>query len=96
MREFTWSIRSPECYVEFSSQGEDMSVLFNKASGDTHLVASFSVNVLEALSREALTVSQLTDALRHLFDPVEYDGAKDYVAATLLELQNVGLVRTLP
>lgn len=70
---------------------EELHVVFDVTSGDTHLLDDLSLQLLHLISAQASTTSTLTDAVADHFAEGERREMEEFVDATLLHLQDSGL-----
>ena len=102
----SWSLTS-RGRLHFRSWGDDdISVVYNELSGDTHLVDALGVDLLQLLSHCACSIDVMVLKLAEVYalndeiaDVVDADEAdadhatlKAFIAATLLQLQDAGLL----
>lgn len=73
-------------------EGDDVAVVYNAASGDTHLLELPALEILDRIRRSPCTSQELANELADNFPAGEQDQALAYVEATLIQLQDVGLV----
>jgi PqqD family protein of HPr-rel-A system len=69
---------------------DEVTAVYHRPSGTTHLLASPAPEILEALSGDALTPAELLARLRDRFDLP--DGTEAALAARLDELAAAGLL----
>lgn len=87
-----WSLAFPETLSFRSWSDEDLSVVYNTLSGDTHLVESPGLEILQLLTESPRSAESLASALSSLFQDQEPDRLVQYIDATLLRLKEVGLI----
>lgn len=87
-----WSLAFPEKLCLRSWGDEDLSVVYNTLSGDTHLVESPGAEILQLLTESPHTAESLVSALGDLFQDHEQSRLVQYIGATLLRLKEVGLI----
>lgn len=87
-----WSLAFPETLSFRSWSDEDLSVVYNTLSGDTHLVESPGLEILQLLTESPRSAESLASALSSLFQDQEPDRLVQYIGATLLRLKEVGLI----
>ena len=71
-------------------------MVYNAATGDTHLISSVDVELLQRLSKSPCTTEVLACELAGLFSESEHSVVMEYLEATLLQLHVVGLVTVSP
>lgn len=74
----------------------DVSILFHRPSGQTHIVASPVPEMLEALGAQPLDADGLHAALGIRYDLGPVDEARAELARHLFDLEALGLVRIVP
>jgi len=75
----------------------DQYILFNKASGQTHYLSKFAVDLLDLLRIEWLGFPELFERLSSLYDDFEPDiEIKGYLQETLEDLESFGLIDSQP
>ncbi len=84
-----WHAPAPERLVLTAL--DSLTLLYDRASGQTHLLATPSPEILAALAEGAATVPQLLGRLRARFD-LDGDSAEMTITARLEELAALGLV----
>jgi PqqD family protein of HPr-rel-A system len=87
-----WSSVDPARRVLREWPDEDQSVVYDTASGDTHLVEALGVEVLQLLDAAPRTAPEMASALAGLFDTPNPIAIVEYITATLQQLQDAGLV----
>lgn len=87
-----WSLAFPEKLCFRSWSDEDLSVVYNTLSGDTHLVESPGLEILQLLTESPHSAESLASALSGLFQDQEPYRLVQYIGATLLRLKEVGLI----
>jgi PqqD family protein of HPr-rel-A system len=72
---------------------DDLTLVYHRPSGTTHVVAPVVVSILEVLHERALSAAEVTAALleRHAFDE-ECDVVAATVAARLAEIAAIDLI----
>jgi len=75
---------------------DELSVVYNIVTGDTHLISSIDVELLQRLSKSSCTTGALAGELAGLFSEAEHAVVVEFLDATLLRLQTVGLVTVSP
>jgi PqqD family protein of HPr-rel-A system len=70
---------------------DELTAIYHRESGATHVVASPAPEILEALSAQALTLAELLAALADRYDLPDAD--PHALAARVEELRAAGLVR---
>lgn len=69
---------------------DELTAIYHRPSGQTHLMASPAPEILEALGDDELTAQALLDRLRADYDLIDADS--DALVARLEELVETGLV----
>ncbi|CAN5867208.1 hypothetical protein BH11PSE12_BH11PSE12_06700 [soil metagenome] len=97
----SWSLTSRGRLHFRSWDDDDISVVYNELSGDTHLVDALGVDLLQLLSHCAYSIDVMVLKLAEVYavndeiaDDVDADRTtlKAYIVATLLQLQDAGLL----
>lgn len=70
---------------------DTLTVIYQRRSGVTHIVAEPVPEILAAMGNEALTADQVAERLSALFE-IESFGVGEIIAARLEELAELGLV----
>ena len=71
----------------------DQYVLFNTASGQTHYLSRFAVDLLGLFSIEPIGFVELCERLSSLYDGFELDvETKNYLHKTLADSESFGLI----
>lgn len=71
---------------------EEFAVVYSEMSGDTHLLDSFSLEVLNCLGMEPKTARKLEGELSSLIALEDQERLPSFVESSLLQLQSVDLV----
>jgi PqqD family protein of HPr-rel-A system len=71
---------------------DELTAIYHRASGQTHLVAAPVPEILEALGEAPATLAELLARLASRYDLADPDS--DALEARLAELVGLGLVRT--
>ena len=89
-----WSI-NPACRLHWR-HWDDRYLLFNAASGQTHLLTEMGANVLFALQERALTNTDLEAAIATPDSVSQADETfRQQLVATLEEMYSLGLIKPL-
>ncbi len=72
-----------EVQLEWRTWGES-SVVFNQASGDTHLLDSAAAEVLERLETRPASIDELCERLGELMEP--------HIETLVAKLEHLGLI----
>jgi PqqD family protein of HPr-rel-A system len=91
-----WSIASPESLSLQFWVDDDLSVAYNKITGDTHLLAASAVEILQLIGDAPASANVIEEKLACLFAMEDRDKITEFVSATLLQLQDIGLVVKTP
>lgn len=75
-----------------SWDGEESSVVFDVISGDTHLLDDLSLELVGLIDAQPATTSELAHKVADHFADGYNDEQIEFVQASLLQLQSVGLV----
>lgn len=73
-------------------QLDSMTLIFQKSSGITHMVADPVPAILTVMGTDALTADDITGRLSDSYDLEDGAAAADIVLARLAELSSLGLV----
>ena len=95
----SWSLASHGKLCFRTWLDDDISVVYNELSGDTHLVNALGLEVLQLLIVSNLTFEMLTLRLSELCLEEQLDEGsqlKDALDATLFQLQDAGLICETP
>ncbi len=71
---------------------DSMTLIFQKSSGITHVVADLVPAILTVMGADALTAEDITGRLSDSYDLEDSGDAADIVLARLVELSSLGLV----
>ncbi len=71
---------------------DSMTLIFQKSSGITHMVADPVPAILTVMGTDALTADDITGRLSDSYDLEDSGNAADIVLARLVELCSLGLV----
>ena len=82
-----------EVQLEWRTWGES-SVVFNQASGDTHLLDSVAAEVLERLETRSASIDELCERFRELMEPppdTDHD-LSPHIQTLVAKLEDLGLI----
>lgn len=87
-----WSLLAPGklCFRSWDEEG--LAVVYNTASGDTHLIESPGMEILQLLQSSPDCVDGLTHTLQAMLPVGEPCCSAQYVSETLQQLMAIGLV----
>lgn len=86
-----WLLRGAE--LHFGEWDDDeFGVLYNATSGDTHLVQSLAIEILQMMQGGVTTTQALSMALGRAFPDVPAASIEENVLAALYQLQRAGIV----
>ena len=71
---------------------EDQVIVYDTATGDTHLIEALGMDVLQVLEASPGTTAHLSHALADRFEASDHGAVVEYITATLHRLQDAGLV----
>lgn len=89
---FFWSLVNPEKLCFRTWQDDDISVVYDAFSGNTHLIDSLGLALLQLLVAAPLSTEMLALKLADLYSEDDKAVLDEYIAATLLQLQDAGLL----
>lgn len=69
-----------------------MTLVYQRRSGITHIVAEPVPQILEAMGEEPCSAAQIAERLSHEFDLGDAENAEKVIADRLVELATLGLV----
>jgi PqqD family protein of HPr-rel-A system len=90
-----WSLVSPNGFVFYSWEDEDFAVVYNKISGDTHLVDFLSLTLLKLLADGSCSYGLLTTRLLELFPDEKIEALSEFVGNALIRLLDMDLVKEI-
>lgn len=91
MQEPLWTVHRPAdiCWRDWDGLG----AVYNDGSGDTHLVDALAIELLELLSRQPLSVTQLLTQLADAIpEQMDIETAYAFLDRQLRSLRDLGLV----
>ena len=88
--QFNWQLTSVS-ELEFKTW-EDGTVVYDKCSGDTHLVDALSLEIIEILSNETVTTEQIISQLSQSFE-IEVSQIQHNVVQCLNNLFNLRILQ---
>jgi len=71
----------------------EISTVFDRRSGDTHILNFLSKAIIDCLTREALTAAALSEKVLAEIEMTEDDCPPSLVSSTLSQLDELGLVQ---
>lgn len=74
------------------SWDDELAVVYNGTSGDTHLVSALASEILRLLKTGSKTPEMLHDHLADAFRDLDTDAALDIIQTVLSQLQDIHLV----
>ncbi|APW38584.1 hypothetical protein RD110_16415 [Rhodoferax koreense] len=87
-----WSRAGSGEHVYREWPDEDHAVVYDAASGSTHLVELLGMEVLQLLESSPRTPAEIAEVLAARFDEQDGPAIVEYIKTTLLQLQDAGLV----
>lgn len=87
-----WSTVSAARLTFVSWDDDDLAVAYDKVSGDTHLIESLAIIILQLIEKTPASAEAIAQELADRFSADEQDKVPEFISATLLQLRNVGLV----
>lgn len=90
-----WSSISAEKLSFRTWNGEDVSVVYNGISGDTHLVEELALHLLQLVGVSPLSTETLALQLTDFFVENDPNKIQEFIDSTLLQLETVGLVYSI-
>ena len=88
-------VLNPDCRL-YRRHWEQDYLLFNAASGQTHLLNEIGIQTLDWLAETPLSAGELVSSLVAEFDLQEDDQLHDYISQTLTAFDELGLVVPVP
>ena len=88
-----WSIEPQQALRIKTWDDDDASIVYNTLSGETHLIEPPGADVLGLLARAPRTSEALATELADLFADTGHARIVEFMEATLVQLQAIGLVR---
>lgn len=73
-----------------------MAVAYDKFSGDTHLIESSAIYILRLIEKSPASLEAIAQELAELFSADDQEKILEFIAATLLQLRDIGLVTDSP
>ena len=83
------------CRLHWRAWGEE-SIVYDAASGDTHLLDPLSAEVLKALERSSMATAQLAELLGARLESVPEGELSSHISALLPRLHDLGLIESVP
>lgn len=87
-----WSSISAENLIFRTWSGEDVSVVYNCISGDTHLIEELALHLLKLVGVSPLSTETLALGLADFFVQNDQNRIREFIESTLLQLETAGLV----
>lgn len=75
---------------------DDLAVAFDKVTGDTHLLATSGLEILRLIENSPMSVEAITQELADFVSADDQARLPEFIAATLLQLRDIGLVSDTP
>lgn len=88
--ELLWCVPNWDDLLQEQWEGE--TLLFNPASGQTHILNTVGITVLERLSSRPRTATDLAQGLLGIFSPVDERGFLESLWQHLAQLDALGLI----
>jgi PqqD family protein of HPr-rel-A system len=96
METVLWSAGNSSTISIKSWSDEELGLVFDAVSGDTHLLDQLAVEILQSLQKEPSRAEQLNQQLADRFSPDDQCKAAEFITTTLLQLRDIGLVVDTP
>lgn len=91
-----WSTVSPARLSFASWDDDDLAVVYDKVTGDTHLIESSAIEILRLIDKSPASAEAIAQALADLISADDQDKLPQFISATLLQLRDLGLVTDTP
>ncbi len=91
-----WSTVSPARLIFASWDDDHLAVAYDKVSGDTHLIESSAIDILRLIEKSPASPEAIVQELAELFSADDQEKILEFIAATLLQLRDIGLVTDSP
>lgn len=75
-----------------SWEDDDLAVAYDKVSGDTHLIESLAIKILQLIEKTPASAEAIAQELADRFSADDQEKIPEFISATLLQLRDVGLV----
>lgn len=91
-----WSTVSPARLSFASWDDDDLAVVYDKVTGDTHLIESSAIEILRLIEKSPASAEAIAQELADLISADDQDKLPQFISATLLQLRAIGLVTDTP
>ncbi|WPC67678.1 HPr-rel-A system PqqD family peptide chaperone [Rhodoferax ferrireducens] len=91
-----WSTVSPARLSFASWDDDDLAVVYDKVTGDTHLIESSAIEILRVIEKYPASAEAIAQELAELFSADDQDKLPQFISASLLQLRDLGLVTDTP
>lgn len=87
-----WKLTSPSRVSIQSWVDDELAVVFDNVTGDTHLVDSSATEILELLKASPHSIEEISRAMGGWFSSSDPAKISDFILSTLLHLRDIGLI----
>jgi PqqD family protein of HPr-rel-A system len=97
-----WSVGNPDRLSIKSWDDDDVGLIFDAVTGDTHSLDQSAVEILQSLEvlqsrhKAPVSIEQLAHELAVRFSASDQGQISDFITTTLLQLKDIGLVFDAP
>ena len=91
-----WSVGERGRLTRKTWPDDDLGLVFDAVTGDTHLLDHSAIEILQCLGQVPASSEFLGEALADRFSPTEQGQISEFIATTLLQLRDIGLVFDAP
>jgi len=91
----TWAPFSEEGLIFRAWDGDDLAVVYNRSSGDTHLLEKLALEMLCLIHVSPQTADSLATKVEEILVADKEGNILEFVEATLLKLQDAELVKRI-
>ena len=91
-----WSSGAPDRLSFKSWSDDELGLVFDSVTGDTHLLDHSAIEILQSLEKGSASVESLAKQLADRFSTADLRQIPDFITATLLQLSNIGLAVDTP
>ena len=87
-----WSTVSPARLTFTSWDDDDLAVVYDRVTGDTHLIQSSAIEILRRVAKSPASAEAIEQELADVVSAEDRDKLPEFIATTLLQLRDMGLL----
>ena len=88
----SWTLACPSRVSIKSWADDELGLVFDAVTGDTHLLDHSAIEILQSLEKGSASAESLAEQLADRFLHADLRQISDFITTSLLQLRDIGLV----